>query len=150
MIESTTFNSVDGLHRNIKEFFIFECCVFNAKVCRWRKQWVPSNCGMSCFSNAKDPDLFISKHSRGTVSTHRTNNLDVQVMFGNFLLLIRRCLLLWWFFSYLHKIRNLLLWYNHARDLTNAIICLQFSTSVVSSNWTEIFKTSFDIRNNSV
>ena len=63
----------------------------------------PATAECAVLAMPKTPIYLFFKNSRGTVSTHRTNNLDVQVMFGNFLLLIRRCLLLWQFYLFISK-----------------------------------------------
>ena len=123
-------------------FVNFEGKVFDAKAWRWRKQWVPCKCGISSFISAENPGLFLSITGAPSVRTAQSQYFEYPMhVLQRSLPQIETNLLLWWLFSALHRKRSSLLRYHHGYTSPQQCISwLQFETSVVSSNWKEIFK----------
>ena len=109
--------------------------VFDAKAWRWRKQWVPCKCWISCCISVENPDLF--PRTAGAPSVHTKpilwifNSHFAKKSFTNwntsFALVV--------VFSSSQKSKLSFMvptWTNW----------LQFQTSVVSSNWRKIFSRS--------
>jgi len=124
-----------------RTFFNFWGKVFDAKAWRWRKQWVPCMCGISCFISAENPDLFPRIAVAPSVHTEPirwiSNSCFAKKSFTNW-----NTFLLWWLLSAFYRGGSFPLWYHHGQwtHLTGEISGLQFKTSVVSSKWNAIFK----------